>query len=296
MKHLFTQLIKKFSFKTTHQQVSSPFYKVIAISIVLVLVSACSSKQLSESSEQELYEAAKKSIKLRNFPQATLALEELETRFPFGKYAEQAQLDLIYARYSGLDLEGSILAADRFIRLNPQSPNVDYAYYVRGIANYHLDMGVSAQYFTSVDISSRDPGHMRLAFRDFSELLMRYPDSVYAADAQQRMIAIRNRLAAYELHAARYYIKRQAYLAAVNRAAQVVKDFPATPSVEEALVMMVTIYRHLGLDSQADDALNVLKTNYPQGMGFDKNGEFQVVHQLVPARSLLSVITFGLLD
>ena len=268
----------------------------MAISIVLALVSACSSKQLSESTEQELYEAAKKSIKLRNFPQATLALEELEIRYPFGKYAEQAQLDLIYARYSGLDLEGSILAADRFIRLNPQSPNVDYAYYVRGIANYHLDMGVSAQYFTTVDISSRDPGHMRLAFRDFSELLMRFPDSVYAADAQQRMIAIRNRLAAYELHAARYYIKRQAYLAAVNRAAQVVKDFPATPSVEEALVMMVTIYRHLGLETQANEALSVLKTNYAQGIGFDKNGEFEAIHQLVPARSLLSVITFGLFD
>ncbi|KZY82928.1 transporter, partial [Oleiphilus sp. HI0068] len=228
--------------------------------------------------------------------QATIALEELESRFPFGQYAEQAQLDLIYARYSGLDLEGAILASDRFIRLHPQSPSVDYAYYVRGVANYHLDIGVSSQYFSSVDITSRDPGHMRLAFKDFSELLIRFPDSSYAADAQKRMIQIRNRLAAYELHAARYYIKRQAYLAAANRAAYVVKDYPASPSVEEALIMMVSLYRYLDLPSQADDALAVLRENFPKGKGFDDGGEFVAMHKLEHSRSLLSVISFGLFE
>jgi len=271
-----------------------PIYLLLLI--VSLTLSACSSAPEKESTEQELYNAAKRSIKLRNFPQATTALEELEAKFPFGTYAEQAQLDLIYARYSSLDLEGAKLAADRFIRLHPQSPSVDYAYYIRGIANYSLDIGVSSQYFTTVDISSRDPGQMRESFKDFSELLMRFPDSPYAADAQKRMIQIRNRLSRYELHAARYYIRREAYIAAVNRAAYVVEHFPNSPSVEEALIMMVEIYQELGLNSQKDDALAVLKANFPKGKGFDKNMVFTPMHQLKLDRSLLSVVSFGLFD
>jgi outer membrane protein assembly factor BamD len=269
---------------------------LVLIFLLQFLLVACSSSPVKESTEQELYEDAKRAIKIRSFQQATIALEELESRYPFGKYAEQAQLDLIYARYSGLDLEGAKLAADRFIRLHPQSPSVDYAYYVRGIANYYLDGGVASQYFPMVDVSSRDPGHMRLSFKDFSELLMRFPESAYAADAQQRMIDIRNRLAAYELHAARYYIKRQAYLAAVNRAAYVVKSFPATPSVEEALNMMVSIYDKLDLPAQRDDALAVLKLNYAGGQSFTGNGEYVPMHRLEPGRSLVNVMTFGLLE
>lgn len=269
---------------------------VLLILIVNLMLSACSSTPKKESSEQELYEDAKRAIKIRSFQQATIALEELESRFPFGKYAEQAQLDLIYARYSGLDLEGSKLAADRFIRLHPQSPSVDYAYYVRGIANYYLDGGVASQYFPGVDVSSRDPGHMRLSFKDFSELLMRFPESPYSADAQQRMIDIRNRLAGYELHAARYHIKRQAYLAAVNRAAYVVKNFASSPSLEEALNMMVSVYTWLDLKSQREDALAVLKLNFPNGKSFNAQGQFMAMHKLDPGRSLISVVTFGLFD
>ena len=270
---------------------------VLLLLIVTTLgLSGCSSNPKKESSEQELYEAAKRSIKLRNFPQATLALEELESRFPFGKYAEQAQLDLIYARYSGLDLDGSILACDRFIRLHPQSPSVDYAYYTRGIANYSLDLGISSQYFTMVDTSARDPGHMRLAFKDFSDLITRFPDSPYASDAQQRMIQVRNNLADYALHAARYYIKREAFIAAANRAAYIVKNFPNTPATEEALIMMVELYNELGLTSQGDDALAVLKANFADGVGFDDTQNFVPLHQLKRSRSLISVISFGLIE
>jgi outer membrane protein assembly factor BamD len=160
----------------------------------------------------------------------------------------------------------------------------------------NLDGGIASQYFPIVDVSSRDPGHMRLSFKDFSELLMRFPESPYAADAQQRMIDIRNRLSAYELHAARYYIKRQAYLAAVNRATFVVKSFPASPSVEEALNMMVSVYGKLGLDAQSGDALSVLKLNFPKGKSFNKNGQYTAMHKLDPGRSLTSVITFGLFE
>ncbi len=260
------------------------------------LLAACSSAPTKEASEKELYETAKKSIKLRNFQQATIALEELESRFPFGKYAEQAQLDLIYARYSALDLDGAILAADRFIRLHPQSPSVDYAFYLRGVANYNLDVGLASQFVTDVDITSRDPGNMRLAFQDFSELIGRFPESPYAADARKRMVQIRNRLATYELHAARYYIRREAYTAAANRAAHVVQNFPSSPAVEEALGMMVELYDELGLTKLKEDALLVLKENYPQGIAFNKKGEFKKQFIKREGRTLLSVITFGFLD
>lgn len=272
------------------------FYRIIILCLTISTLIACSSQPKQEATEQSLYEDARKALKLRNFQQATIALEDLEAKFPFGKYAEQAQLDLIYARYSGLDLDGAILAADRFIRLHPQSPSVDYAYYIRGIANYHLDIGVSSQYFTSVDISSRDPGNTRQAFNDFSELLNRFPDSQYAPDARQRMIQIRNRLAQYELHAAHYYIKREAYAAAANRAAFVAKNFAATPTAEDALIMMVELYRLLGVDDQADDALAVLAANFPSGKGFTKDMKFNPQFIQKQSRSLLNVVSFGLLD
>ncbi len=259
------------------------------------LLAACASTE-KDATEQELYDEARKAIRIRNFNTATTALEELEAKYPFGKYAEQAQLDLIYARYSSLDLDGAILACDRFIRLHPQSPNVDYAYYVKGIANYYLDAGLARQYFTLVDVSSRDPGHMRQAFKDFTELLNRFPGSQYAGDARQRMLEIRNRLAEYELHAANYYIKRQSYVAAANRAAHVVERFPNTPVVEDALILMVELYRILDLPDQEADALAVLKTNYPQGKGFDDKGRFKAQMVKQQTRSLLSVVTFGLFD
>jgi outer membrane protein assembly factor BamD len=274
----------------------STLFSLLLVTLCSLLLSACASGPSQETTEQALYDEARKAIRLRNFNTATLALEDLESKFPFGKYAEQAQLDLIYARYSSLDLEGSILAAERFIRLHPQSPNVDYAYYVKGIANYYLDAGLARQYFTMVDVSSRDPGNMRQAFRDFEELLTRYPKSQYAADARQRMIEIRNRLARYELHAAQYYIQRQSYIAAANRAAFVVERFSQTPAVEDALILMVELYRLLELTDQEADALAILKLNFPAGKGFDQAGNFQPQMIQQQTRSLASVITFGLLD
>lgn len=270
--------------------------KLISLLLLGLLLGGCATDQTEDATEQELYEEARKAIKLRNFSTATTALEDLEAKYPFGKYAEQAQLDLIYARYSSMDLDGAILASERFIRLHPQSPSVDYAYYVKGIANYNLDAGIARQYFPMVDISSRDPGHMREAFNDFSELLTRFPQSQYAGDARQRMIDIRNRMAQYELHAAHYYIKREAYVAAANRAAYVVEKFPHTPSVEDALVMMVELYRELKLEKQADDALAVLTANYPDSEAFDDDRNFMPRFIEKQSRSLLGVVTFGWLE
>ncbi len=257
-----------------------------------LLVGGCASTPDPELPEKEYYDLAKAALKSRNFTEATRHLESLETFYPFGTYAEQALLDLIYARYNSLNLEGAHDAADRFIRLHPQSPHVDYAYYVRGIASYHMDIGLAAQYFPMVDVTSRDPGEMRKSFNDFSQLVTRFPDSTYARDAQQRMIELRNRLAALEIHAARYYITREAFIAAVNRAQEVVENYDGTPAVEDALIIMVECYRQLGLAEYADDALAVLAANYPQSRAFGKKMKFKPSEIKKQNRSVLGAITF----
>lgn len=265
--------------------------------IILVLfagLTACATTDSQVLPEKQYYEQARSAMNSRNFNEAAENLEALETYYPFGRYAEQAQLDLIYARYQSLDLTGARRAADRFLRLNPQSPNADYALYARGVASYNLDVSLAAQYFP-ISRSGRDPGEQRQAFRDFSRLLELYPNSPYAADARQRMIAIHNRLAEKELAAARYYIRRQSYLAAANRARYVIERFPTSPSTEEALIMLTETQRLLGLDRAADDAQSVLALNYPDSEAFDEEGNFVSSAIKVENRSLLSVMTFGLL-
>ncbi|BES69991.1 hypothetical protein RE428_10090 [Marinobacter nanhaiticus D15-8W] len=244
--------------------------------------------------EQSYYEQARSAMQSGNFNEAERNLEFLETYYPFGRYAEQAQLDLIYARYQNLDLEGARAAADRFLRLNPQSEHADYALYMRGLASYNLDVSLAGKFFP-IDTSERDPGEQHQAFRDFSDLLARYPESEYAPDARQRMIAIRNRLAQLELHAARYYIKREAYVAANNRARYVVENFPNTPSIEDALVILIDTYRFLDLQKAADDATALLAINYPNSDSFDSNMKYQPSSIKREDRSLESVITFGLM-
>ncbi|SFR86598.1 Beta-barrel assembly machine subunit BamD [Marinobacter daqiaonensis] len=244
--------------------------------------------------EEAYYDKARSAMSSGNFNVAERNLDLLETYYPFGRYAEQAQLDLIYARYQNLDLEGARTAADRFLRLHPQSEHADYALYMRGLASYNLDVGLATRYL-GVDPTDRDPGEQRQAFRDFSELLSRYPDSEYAPDARQRMIAIRNRLAELELHAANYYIRRQAYVAANNRARYVVENFPSTPSTEEALILMAETYRVLELDDAAKDAVRLLAVNYPESKAFNSRMEFQGRDLTPENRSLLNAITFGLL-
>lgn len=264
---------------------------------VLVLfasLTACATTENQVLPEKQYYEQARSAMNARNFNEAAENLEALETYYPFGRYAEQAQLDLIYARYQSLDLAGARRAADRFLRLNPQSQNADYALYVRGMASYNLDVSLAAQYFP-ISRSGRDPGEQREAFRDFSRLIELYPDSPYAADARQRMVAIHNRLADKELAAARYYIRRQAYLAAANRARYVVERFPGSPSTEEALIILAETQRLLGLDRAADDAEAVLAMNFPESDAFDEDGNFVAKAIKLEDRSLLSVMTFGLL-
>ena len=270
--------------------------RLLLVTTAALLISACASNDKQEEvlPEQTYYENARDAMNAGNFNEAEQNLDYLETYYPFGRYAEQAQLDLIYARYQNLDLEGARAAADRFLRLNPQSDHADYALYMRGLASYNLDIGLAARYFP-VDVSARDPGEQRQAFRDFSELLNRYPSSEYAPDARQRMIAIRNRLAELELYAARYYISREAYIAANNRARYIIENYSTTPSAEEALIILAETFRFMDLKKGATDAVAMLKENFTDSTAFNENGEFQPDILKREDRSLSSVVTFGLM-
>lgn len=270
--------------------------RLLLVTTAALFISACASNDKQEEvlPEQTYYENARDAMNAGNFNEAEQNLDYLETYYPFGRYAEQAQLDLIYARYQNLDLEGARAAADRFLRLNPQSDHADYALYMRGLASYNLDIGLAARYFP-VDVSARDPGEQRQAFRDFSELLNRYPSSEYAPDARQRMIAIRNRLAELELYAARYYISREAYIAANNRARYIVENYSTTPSVEEALIILAETFRFMDLKKGATDAVAMLRENFPDSTAFNEDGEYQPDILKREDRSLSSVVTFGLM-
>lgn len=269
--------------------------RLLLLSTIIALAAGCASnKDVEVLPEQTYYENARKAMNAGNFNEAEQSLDALETYYPFGRYAEQAQVDLIYARYQNLDLEGARAAADRFMRLNPQSELLDYAMYMRGLASYNLDLGLAARYFP-IDVAARNPGEQLQAFRDFSQLLSRFPDSQYAPDARQRMISIRNRMAELEIHAARYYIKREAYVAANNRARYVVENYPSSPAVEDALIILADTFLFMDLRKGASDAIATLRKNFPNSEAFGPSGKFQANQFERQNRSLLNVVTFGLL-
>lgn len=180
----------------------------------------------------------------------------------------QGQLDIAYAYYRADEPEQAIAAADRFIKLYPQNPFVDYAYYLKGIVNYNRSIGFLDR-FVPIDTAQRDPGSALDAFNDFAELIRLYPDSKYAADARQRMLHLRNNLAEGELHVARYYMERGAYVAAVGRAQYVVERFQRTTAVEDALELMIEGYKRLGEEELATDARRVLVINREAGRFLD---------------------------
>lgn len=246
---------------------------VTSLSCWLLACASNSDKDNENLSEQAIYQMARKQIDDNNFILAVKNLQLLESRFPFGPYAEQAQLELIYAHYRSYDNEAAVASADRFIRLHPQHPNVDYAYYMRGLANFTEGKGLFER-FLPTDLSQRDPGLARQSFNDFAQLLARFPNSDYSADARARMIYLRNLLARYEINAANYYFRRGAYVAAANRGQYVVENFQHTPAVPDGLAVMVQAYMLLGLDRMADHALQTLRLNFPNHPSLDKNGNF----------------------
>jgi outer membrane protein assembly factor BamD len=228
-----------------------------------------------------------------NFAQAVRTYQALESRFPFGQFAAQAQLELIYAHYRSMNLEGARAAADRFIRLHPDHASIDYAYYMKGVASFSENTGFMSR-FLPTDPSKRDISRARDAFNEFSLLLALYPESDYAADARARMIFLRNNLAQHEIHVANYYMERRAYIAALNRGRYVVENFQGSPQVADGLAIMVECYLRLGLNDLADVSLELLSSNFPNHETLDNNGNF-IVRNHVTNPSLLYTVTFGLL-
>ena len=237
------------------------------LALLLLVMNACSllPEQIDKTkdwSASQLYSAAKESLNDKNYEQAIDYFEKLEARYPFGRYAQQAQLEIAYAYYKYEEPDSAIAAAERFIKVNPRHPNVDYAWYLMGLTNYNRGRTLVDKLLPQ-DASERDLGTMREAYDDFHHLVKRYPDSKYAADASQRMIHLRNNMARYEIHVAEYYMRRGAWVAAANRAAIVIEDYQRTPAVPDALILMIRAYRKLDMENLADDALRVLGLNYP---------------------------------
>ena len=250
----------------------------------------------ADSGEQQIYDQAQRYLNSRSFDQAIRALQALESRYPFGRYAEQAQLELIYAHYGAFAPEAAIEAADRFIRLHPQHPNVDYAYYMKGLATANSGQDFLSR-FAPTDHTKRDTSFAKEAFAEFAQLVSRFPDSPYAPDAQTRMVYLRNLLARNEIHVANYYFRRGAYLAAVNRGRYVVENFQRTPAVGDGLAVMAQGYLLLGMDDLAQDAIDTLVLNFPDHPSLNSKGEFDTVYtQDGLQRSLINKASFGLFD
>jgi outer membrane protein assembly factor BamD len=212
-------------------------------------------------SVQRLNTEAELSMRNRDYDKAIGYYEKLKSRYPHGRYALQAELEIAYAYYKKGEAASAIAAADRFIKLHPHHPNVDYIYYLKGLATFN-ERGI-VEKLTKQDISDRDPKALRESFAAFKELITRFPESRYTKDATLRMSYLVNTLAEHEMHVARYYMKRGAYVAAVNRCKYVIETYPQTPAVEQALVIQISAYDMLGIEDLKADALRVLKTNYP---------------------------------
>ena len=249
-----------------------------------------------KTTESLVYESAQRSLRSANYTNAISHLEALEARFPFGRFAEQAQLELIYARFQSYELESTQAAARRFIRLHPQHEDVDYAYYMNGLAAYKRNAGFLSKYVGS-DMSKRDVSGAREAFNIFNDMLKRFPDSNYAADARQRMLYLREVLARSEVNVAAYYMTRNAYVAAANRARYVVENFPSCEAVADALAIGIESNYQLGLLETANDMARVLRLNFPDFDAFDKDGNLVFANTVSNSdRSWFNLVSFGLLD
>ncbi len=263
--------------------------KVFATVVLFSLLSACSwfggEKEVApDVPEQQLYDEALSALEADNYGLAIEKLQLLEARYPFGRFSEQAQLELIYAYFRNYEPESARSAADRFVRLHPNHDNVDYAYYLKGLTAFEEDRSFFEKYLP-LDVSQRDPGAALDSFESFSTLLNRYPDSEYAPDAQKRMQYLKNRLAAHEIHVAAYYMKREAWVAAANRGRYVVENLQETPAVPDALAIMAEAYSELGMHDLANNSLEVLRLNYP---------EYDIRPFKQRSATLLQTATFGL--
>src|SRR6266567_234447 len=211
---------------------------------------------------EHLYQEAHTMLTTGNYTRAIKLFDTLEGRFPYGRYAQQAILEGAYANYRAGETAAAVSACDRFIRTYPNHPNVDYAYYLKGLVNFREDQGLFG-YIVEQDLSERDPKMTKESFGAFKELVTLFPNSKYAPDSIERMRYLTNALAGYEVHVARYYYNRGAYVAAANRAQATLTNYPKTPANEDALIVLVNSYDKLQMPQLRDDAQRVLKESFP---------------------------------
>ena len=262
---------------------------ILGIFMLLLLVSSCSSNEEMPDErlvEKELYDQAQTRLKNGSFSTAILSLEALESRFPFGRYAEQAQAELIYAYYMNSQFEASQSAAERFINLHPRHSHTGYAFYMKGLAAFTDDSGLFSRYFQS-DLAKREVVMAQTSFGELSEFISRYPESKYVPHAKQRMIYLRNLLAEHEIYVADFYMKRGAYLAAIGRAKYVIENLPNTPQTPFALSILVEAYEILDYEELRKTSLEILNANYPN---FDFQG-----NESVKERSWANILSLGLI-
>ena len=242
----------------------------------------------SSSSEEDEYAdwtaekfrtEAKAAVDAGSYEKAIKLYEALESRYPFGEDSAQTELDIAYAYFKNNDPDSAIAAADRFIKMNPRSPGVDYAYYLKGLVNYNRGIGFVDR-FLPTDTSQRDQGTAHDALVNFEELIRRFPESKYVPDARLRMIALKNNLAMYEVHVARYYMKRKAYVAAANRATTVIEKYQRTAAVPYALLVLQEAYTNLNLEDLAQDTARVYELNYPNGPPVPEHKSSTLSHKI----------------
>lgn len=236
-----------------------------AVVLLLAVLAACGSLEKDPTAKmtaEQLYAEAKLEMEVGNWTRARELLSKLEARYPFGRHAQQAQIDTAYTYYKENDAAQAIAAADRFLKLNPNHPYADYVHYLKGLATFNDDLGLFGRFF-AFDPSQRDPKAMREAFDAFKELVDKYPSSKYAEDATLRMNWLVNAMAASEVNIARFYLQRRAYVAAIQRAQGAVRDYPGAPAAEEALSILVRAYDALDMPELRDDARRVLERNFP---------------------------------
>lgn len=265
--------------------------RVLTLALLVALLGACASnKQKPQLSEKAYYDAAQKSLQAGNFIKATESLEALESHYPVGVYTEQSQLELIYARFRHVDYAGASAAADRFIRLHPTHAQVDYAYYMRGLADYEADRDFFMRYLP-VQPAWRDLSNVRDSYNNFRELVTRFPDSEYTPDARARMIYVRNQMAESEMHVAKFYARKKAWLSCLNRTRWVIENYPGSPQIADALALQVWAYGKLDLKDLAEQQLALLKTNFPN---YDKLEQLGREVNDNNNRSWLNLTSFGL--
>lgn len=248
----------------------SILYKLAFILCLSFFLQACESFSKSKKDTyagwtvEQFISASKEELADENYKKAVKLLEQLDSRYPFGPHSAQTQLDLTYAYYKNGDAEAALASADRFIKTNPRHQNVDYAYYLKALINFNRALGFLDRYVPS-DATQRDTLFTQTSYLNFEELLRRFPNSQYTADVKQRMVFLKNALARHELHVARFYMDREAYIAAANRANYIIQHYGGTPVVPYALQIQIEAYQILGLQELVDTSDRVYQYNYPDG-------------------------------